>query len=449
MDPRMTSEPTDAERYPTLTEAGRQTLKFMREHPYAPIYRKQSGNRLTSNDIAELEAFESEYTACVKVPRKTDWVPDFIRQVYADVPYYRELGSPPARIEDIHPVSRGNLAADIARFVPNNVSTERMINFQTTGTTGHPMLIPSHPQVAGRYLAFHQAALRRFGVALKYGAGQVGVVLLGNQRNCFTYTSVTPLMGESGLAKINLHPDDWRDPDHRAIYIDALNAEVIAGDPLSFEALLDLNVTYMPKALLSVSMMMTAGLRNRLEQRFKCPILDLYSMNEVGPIGVFDPRVDGHVLLQNQLHVEILDEQQQPVPPGDRGEIVVTGGFNFCLPLLRYRTGDYGALRWIDGECVIIGLEGREPVLFRGTSGAWLNNVDVSHALKALPTAQFGLHQTSDGSLILRLSASSMHLCEQARSALCMLLGDQYIPVETIVADDKFLQYTTEMPRSL
>jgi phenylacetate-coenzyme A ligase PaaK-like adenylate-forming protein len=29
---------------------------------------------------------------------------------------------------------------------------------------------------------------------------------------------------------------------------------------------------------------------------------------------------------------------------GERGEVTPTGGFNFCLPLLRYRTGDYPRL---------------------------------------------------------------------------------------------------------
>lgn len=45
-------------------------------------------------------------------------------------------------------------------------------------------------------------------------------------------------MDEAGLAKINLHPDDWRDPDDRARYLDALAPEIVAGDPISFAALL-------------------------------------------------------------------------------------------------------------------------------------------------------------------------------------------------------------------
>ena len=44
-----------------------------------------------------------------------------------------------------------------------------------------------------------------------------------------------------------------------------------------------------------------------------------------------------------------------------RGEITLTGGFNFCLPLLRYRTGDYGSLAMTTEGLVIQGLEGRRP----------------------------------------------------------------------------------------
>ena len=49
--------------------------------------------------------------------------------------------------------------------VPDDVSVERLIQFSTSGTTGHPLLIASHPVVAARYLAFHKRALRRVGLS--------------------------------------------------------------------------------------------------------------------------------------------------------------------------------------------------------------------------------------------------------------------------------------------
>jgi phenylacetate-CoA ligase len=373
------------------------------------------------------------------------WLPAFVAQTFARVPHYQGLGSPPLRFEDIPPVSRADFARDIAAFVPEDVDVERMINFRTTGTTGHPLLIASHPVVAGRYLAFHKRALRRFGIELTHGKGQVGVVLLGHQRKCFTYVSVTPTMGESGLAKINLHPDDWKHPDDRARYLDALAPEVIAGDPISFAEFLKLPLSHKPRALISVSMMLLPGLRRQLEARFDCPVLDIYSLNEVGPVGVFDAAAGGHLLLQPNLYVELLGSDGKPVAHGERGEITVTGGFNFCLPLLRYRTGDHASLSFGTDAPVLVELAGRSPVRFRLPGGHWINNIDITHALHPLAIPHFSFHQAADGQVSLRLSASAMWLGDAARDALKPLFGNQSIRVEVLMAEDKTIQYTSDL----
>jgi len=438
--------------FPTLSPEGRGMLRFLLGHPAAPIYRNRSGNRLLAEEVEDLRAFEREVRAAQSSwPRDgiPKWRDAFVAKTYQEVPHFRAMGPPPHRFEDIPTTSRADLAADIASFVPDPVPAERLICFQTTGTTGHPLRVPSHPLVAGRYLAFHLRALRRFGIELRHGQGEVGVVLLGMQKKCFTYVSVTPLMGEYGLAKINLHPDDWRDPDDRARYLDALRPEVIAGDPLSFAELLGLPLTIRPRALFSVGMTLLSGLRQRLEGHFACPVLDFYSMNEAGPIGVFDAAAGGHVLLQHRLYVEILDPQGQPVAEGERGEIVLTGGFNFCLPLLRYRSGDFAALVWHNGELVLSGLCGRTPVRFRDGEGGWINNIDVTHALQSLPLRQFGLHQGADGRLTLRLRQSELPFAEAAVARLSPLFGGQPIAIEEIVAEGKILQYTSDLEQAL
>jgi phenylacetate-CoA ligase len=448
----MNDDPDDADRYPTLTDAGRAMLQRMVEHEAAPIYRNRSGNRLLAEDLPDLRAFEREVRVAPiewSPGAPPPWIMELVGRLYADVPYYRALGPAPQRLDGVIPIGRAELAADIARFVPDSVPVDRLINFQTTGTTGHPLLVPSHPVVAARYLAFHKRALRRLGIDLRHGAGQMGVMLLGHQRQCFTYVSVTPTMGESGLAKINLHPDDWRDPADRGRYIDAMDPEVIAGDPISFAALLELPLTVRPRALMSVSMMLSEGLRQRLETRFACPVLDLYSMNEVGPIAVYDVRVGGHVVLQPRLYVEILGDDDRALPVGERGEVCVTGGFNFCLPLLRYRTGDFAALSSAGGEPVLLDLSGRQPVRFRTLSGRWINNIDVSHALKGLPMAQFGLDQGADAVLTLRVSPDAAAYAAQAQSLLQALFEGLPVAVVAVEADDKILQYTSDLAGGL
>ena len=439
----------DRDYCPTLTQAGAQMLERLRSHPSAPRYRNRSGNKLLAEEVEALRAYERvvlDATIGWSADAPPPWLADFLKSTYATVPHYRACGSPPARLHDVQPISRAELAHDIAAFVPDDADLARMINFQTTGTTGHPLLIASHPLVAGRYLAFHKRALHRFGITLRHGAGQVGVMLLGHQRRCFTYVSVTPTMGESGLAKINLHVDDWRHPDDRARYLDAMAPEMIAGDPISFAELLALPMAHKPAALLSVSMMLLPGMRARLEAAFACPVLDIYSLNEVGPVAVYDEQVGGHVLLQHRLYVEILDAGGQPVPDGERGEITVTGGFNFCLPLVRYRTGDYASLAHGVHGPVLVGLAGRSPLRYRTAQGAWINNIDITHALKPLAIAIFGVHQHADGAIVLRLAPNAMAQADQARALLAPFFGA--ITVDALLAQDKIIQYTSDLPEA-
>ena len=446
----MTSETTtDADRYPTLSGEGRAMLRFLREHPHAPIYRNESGNRLTASDIERVRGFEDEVLAANVGWRKAEapsWVEELINHCYTDVPFYRRLGSAPRHLRDVPTISRADLGRDIAQFVPDAAPVDRLINFRTSGTTGHALLLASHPVVAASYLAFHKRALRRFGILLRHGRGQVGVVLIGYQHECFTYVSVTPTMDESGLAKINLYERDWRDPEDRAKYLAALAPEVIAGDPISFAELLHIGAALRPRALLSTSMALSGALRAALEGQFGCPVLDLYSLNEAGPVAVFDERAGGHVLLQHRMFVELLDDAGAPVAAGQRGEIALTGGFNFCLPLLRYRTGDYASLNFHSGEPVLVALAGRPPVRFRTVRGEWINNIEVTHALRRFPVAQFALHQTADGALRLRLP-ESFRDDESVRETLLALFGaGQAVEIDhPRDFGKKVVQYTSEL----
>lgn len=438
-------EPTDAERYPLISDAGRAMLKRLREHPSAPIFRNQSGNRLTAEDLERVRDFEQEALAASArwAPgQQPAWLAPFVERALETVPHYRGYDRTRAELEDLPTISRADLSRDVAAFVPDDVPIERMINFRTSGTTGHPLLIASHPVVAASYLGFHKKALRHFGVELRASAGEVGVVLVGHQRKCFTYVSVTPQMGESGLAKLNLHPDDWRDPDDRARYLDALDPEMYTGDPVSFAELARLPLVTRPRALLSTSMMLLPELRRVLEERFGCPVVDVYSLNEAGPVAF---EADGAFrLLQHRMYVEILDEGGKPVPAGARGEIALTGGFNPWLPLLRYRTGDFASLAFQGGEPRLVGLSGREPVRFRATSGEWLNNIEVTHALGRFALPQWTLRQKADGSFELRTPVGN---ASELRRALAELFGtDAEIDVSTTATlDDKVRQYVSEL----
>jgi phenylacetate-CoA ligase len=283
---------------------------------------------------------------------------------------------------------------------------------------------------------------------MQAGRGDVGIVLVGFQQRCFTYVSVNPMRGECGLAKVNLHPEEWRHPADRATYLDAMAPELLSGDPVSLSELATLDLRHRPRALLSTSMALSEGLKARLSARFACPVVDLYSMNEAGPIAAHVPEVDAFVLLQPGLYVEVLDEAGRSLPPGVHGEVTLTGGINPCLPLLRYRTGDHARLVWTPMGPALRDLQGRPPVRFQHANGHWVNNVELSQRLRPLDLRRHALHQHTDRSLVLRLQSDAPDIAAlhtSLRRILQDLLGDLPLRIDVLQAEDKVRQYTSDL----
>lgn len=248
------------------------------------------------------------------------------------------------------------------------------------------------------------------------------------------------------MVKLNLHSGEWNDAQDRAAYLNDLAPEIITGDPLSFAELLKLDLQFKPKALSSTSMRMEAGLQKALEERFGCPVVEVYAMTEAGPIAA---RVgeDFH-LLQHRLYIEILDAEGEPCAAGERGEITLSGGMNPYFPLLRYRTNDYAQLEWAGTTPRLVDFQGRAPIVFYGANGATVNSADVNRTLREFNVWQFTLHQNADKSMLLRVCRADAPL-QDLRAELLRLFGaDQVleiVPVETFGAQDKVVQYTSDL----
>ncbi|WP_313903054.1 hypothetical protein [Flavobacterium anhuiense] len=80
-----------------------------------------------------------------------------------------------------------------------------------------------------------------------------------------------------------------------------------------------------------------------LEKQLGVPVVNEYGSSEIGIIAFENP--EGEWLVNSEtLFVEILDENNQAVPYGTEGRIVITSLDNKAHPFIRYEVGDYGIL---------------------------------------------------------------------------------------------------------
>ncbi len=395
---------SDDARFPLIPEDRRGLLGRLRQHPHAPAWNFACGDRLDAAGMAQLRAWEAGLRAGPSAwgpGERPGWLDAFAARARASVPFYRQRGAPDAPWEAIPTFRRADLAAAPWAFVPDDQPLDALLVYPTSGTTGPPFEVYSHPVAANAWLPFIQRALGRLGRSLEGGPGRVSLATVHAQRGTYTYPSLMSWLDGAGFVKVNLDPSQWRAPGDAVAFLQDCDPELIAADPYALSVLAALPVRLRPKALVSAATALSPGLRRLLAERFQAPVLDVWSMTEARLLAV--DLGEGHEILAHDTYVEILDPQEdRPVPPGARGEIVVSGGHNPFLPLLRYRTGDFARLEHAQGRVFLREPQGRRPVCLLDAAGEVVNTIDVARALGPLALARFQLHQARDRALTLR-----------------------------------------------
>jgi len=439
---------TDDERFPALPPERRDLLRRLREHPAAPRWNLACGDRLTPAHLSELRAWARDLQfAPATESRPPTWLAAFTEHALATVPFYRARGPAGMNFADIPSFRRADLVDAPWSFVPDDQPLDDLLVFHTSGTTGPSFPVYSHPITANAYLPFLQTALARVGVDFRGDPDRVALACVHWQKGTYAYPSLMSYLDGAGFVKINLEPGQWRRPADAVAFLNACEPKIYSGDPYSLARLSELDLGHRPDALISSATTLLPGLRRTLEHRFGCPVLDVYSLTEAQLIGASFG--EAHEVLSHDLYVEVLDaDTDRSLPAGERGEVTVTGGRNPFLPLLRYRTGDFARLEYLEGRPRLVELEARAPVCLLDEAGRVVNTIDVSRALAPFSLPRFHLHQAADGEL--RLQADSPIPEHEICAALQPLFGrGRRLRIgytdETVDPGRKLLQYSSSI----
>ncbi|RIX45477.1 MAG: phenylacetate--CoA ligase family protein [Rhodocyclales bacterium GT-UBC] len=124
--------------------------------------------------------------------------------------------------------------------------------------------------------------------------------------------------------------------------------------------------------------------REIIEAVFQCPVANGYGSRDAGFIAHQCPSGSMHITAEDII-VEIVDANGQPVPPGQAGEIVVTHMATGDFPFIRYRTGDVAVMD--DQPCACgRGLPVLKEIQGRATDFVIAQDGTVMHGLALIYT---------------------------------------------------------------
>ncbi len=449
-------------RVPLFKDEWMKLYKKMSEHPHAPEWNTECGDRLIEDDISFVRQFAENLTNKKEPLLQTPpgWLIQWTEMMKKSTPWFRQrIKSENIKEswQSITPMTRQDMQSSIELIVPEDSDLKRLVVNPTSGTTGHPIPAPNHPRSVGCYDPLIQYALERHGVKEIYNSSIVAAIQICSQKKTITYRTVHSYLNGAGFAKVNLHSENWKSAESSGIYINDMSPVFLSGDPFSFMEYIRLGITYRPKAVLTTALTLSKTLRAEMEGYFDCPVIDMYSLNETGPVAYSCPADPSQYhILPHDIFTEILGPDGRQLAEGMQGEIALSGGRNPYLPLLRYLTGDTASIKYGVCSCgektpALQNLQGRAMVLFRTPSEGIINSIDIAGIVREFPVYFFRFTQRKDFRCSLSLSAGSdlSHNKEnELKNRISILFGNQieiFIDRDLKIGEEKNIPFVSEM----
>ncbi|WP_418501184.1 CoF synthetase [Flagellimonas sp.] len=145
------------------------------------------------------------------------------------------------------------------------------------------------------------------------------------------------------------------------------------------------------KSIIGMSEGLSYHVRSRMWYYFDAPMVSRYSNFENGILAQQKTNSDYFAINWASYIIEILDfGSNKPVKNGKLGRIVVTDLFNRAVPMIRYDTGDVGAMEIVDDHPfpVLKTVEGRKSDILLSTHGTMISPFAFMGIIPKYPEAK-------------------------------------------------------------
>ncbi len=303
--------------------------------------------REAKRSLAEIQAIpEADYEGYVQ-----SRLENILSFHLAENPFYQSF-APGASASSWHRVpvmQKGDLQRPLSDRLSNGFTPKTVYVNKTSGSSGHPFIFAKDKfchaltwaEIYDRFgwygIDFHHSYQARFyGIPLD-GSGYRKERLkdwLGKRYRFPIFD-----LSEEKLKQFLEH-FRRKKFDHINGYTSSI---VLFAKYVSSKGLILKNICPTLKYCIVTSEMLYDSDKSLMEKAFGVPVINEYGASELDLIA-FTNSLDEFVLNSETLYVEVVDENDHPVPKGEAGRIVITSLYNKAHPMIRYDIGDTGII---------------------------------------------------------------------------------------------------------
>ena len=301
--------------------------------------------------------FSKEDESGVSLDKTRELLVQLLTHCQQAVPYYRHAilkqGDFFKEDPESYLVNFPVLTKDIIRKEFDQLKSEDLAKrqwcFSTSGgSTGEPVKLIQDQDYFDRSIAISKLYSKWIGREI----GEPEVYLWGSERDLFQNSMGLKAFLSNQLTNTTYLNAFRMSPQKMREFVEVLNSKrpklIVAYAQAIYELAKfaqEQSLTVVPqKAIVTSAGTLYPFMREKIERIFQCRVFNRYGSREVGDVACERPGFEGLWVAPWGTYVEIVDDDDNPVPPGFEGNILVTSLANYAMPLIRYKIGDRGAL---------------------------------------------------------------------------------------------------------
>ncbi len=303
-----------------------------------------------------------------------------VSHAYENVPYYRrrysEAGFHPGQLKEpsdvvrVPIISREDLRENLSDMVADGVDAGRLHLRTTAGSTGMPVRSYHDPKIDVLIEAMQARVLGWWGICPWTDSASVyrrptGKKEGGGRRRHGRGGLRGAWRALRKLSIMRLCRPSWflldagnMDPPSMEEFIRKIR-QTRPGFIMGYVGAMDVLASHMAKrghsaglptdAVWVTAAALTQSQRLHMESVFGCPVYDQYGCSEAYWLAAECTAQAGLHVMSDCRHVEVLDDEGRPAPPGVPGRVVITDLEDYSAPIIRYENGDVATRK--EGTC--------------------------------------------------------------------------------------------------